>query len=189
VNGSRDFQIAIDGIAEICAKTKLSLADEYAAHLPPLGEITTASASASTTPRAPPRPGMRRVLTSVPEASSGSSEGSRKSSGRKRASIFGFRTPSQTQNQTQNQTQTQTQTQQDSRAMRHIRISSLGRTIAVGTTTAMAVDVVLPERGSRSRSRSRSSSEATVVGRPRTASLAQSSLQRLLAPGRVRLTS
>ena len=174
VDGSRDFQIAIDGIAEICAKTRLSLADEYGAHLPPLGEITVATATA---PRPQPRPGMRRVLTSVPEASSGSSEGSRKSN-KKRGSIFSFRK------------QQQQQAKQDRGPLRQIRISSVGRTIPVGTTTAMAVEVILPE------SRTRSSSETTVVGvvpsrpasRARAASLAQSSLQRLLAPRRAMAT-
>ena len=40
-----DFQVAIDGIAEICAKNRMSLADEYASHLPPLGEITATTSS------------------------------------------------------------------------------------------------------------------------------------------------
>lgn len=174
VDGSREFQLAIDGIAEICAKTRLSLADEYGAHLPPLGEITTTSAN---TPRPqPPRPGMRRVLTSVPEASSGSSEGSSRKSTIKRGSIFSFRKKHHTK-------------QECSRPMRRIRISSTGRTISVGTTTAMAAEVILlPE------TRSRSSSDATVVGPvlPRPAarvpaiSPAQSSLQRLLSPPRSR---
>ncbi|PIA91992.1 hypothetical protein CB0940_09510 [Cercospora beticola] len=166
VDGNRDFQLAIDGIAEICAKTRLSLADEYGSHMPPLGEITVANA---TLPRPQiPRPGMRRVLTSVPEASSGSSEGSRKST-QKRASIFSFRK--------------RPQQKQDSRPMRRIRISSMGRSIPVGTTTAMAGEVILPD------DLTRSSSEATVVtvvplrpgSRQRAGSAAQYSLQRLLA--------
>jgi hypothetical protein len=33
---------AIDAIAEICARSRMSLADEYEAHLPPQGEITSA---------------------------------------------------------------------------------------------------------------------------------------------------
>lgn len=33
---------AIDAIAEICARSRLSLADEYDAHLPPQGEIMNA---------------------------------------------------------------------------------------------------------------------------------------------------
>jgi hypothetical protein len=35
---------AIDAIAEICARSRLSLADEYDAHLPPQGEIVNAGA-------------------------------------------------------------------------------------------------------------------------------------------------
>ncbi|RMX92002.1 hypothetical protein D0868_13658 [Hortaea werneckii] len=78
-----EFQHAINGIAEICAKSRLSLADEYASHLPPLGEITAAN-SATMRPHLM-RSGMRRPLTSVPEASSGSSEGSGKAKKRKTA--------------------------------------------------------------------------------------------------------
>ncbi|KAJ4352904.1 hypothetical protein N0V95_003813 [Ascochyta clinopodiicola] len=37
-----EIREAIDAIAEICAKSRLSLADEYDAHLPPQGEITGA---------------------------------------------------------------------------------------------------------------------------------------------------
>ncbi|KAF2488354.1 hypothetical protein BU16DRAFT_553989 [Lophium mytilinum] len=36
-----EIRDAIDAIAEICARSRLSLADEYDAHLPPTGEITT----------------------------------------------------------------------------------------------------------------------------------------------------
>jgi hypothetical protein len=35
-----EIRDAIDAIAEICARSRLSLADEYDAHLPPQGEIT-----------------------------------------------------------------------------------------------------------------------------------------------------
>jgi len=38
---SSDIQEALDAISEICAKSRYSLADEYGAHMPPLGEITT----------------------------------------------------------------------------------------------------------------------------------------------------
>ncbi|KAJ4988602.1 hypothetical protein SVAN01_05893 [Stagonosporopsis vannaccii] len=37
-----EIRDAIDAIAEICARSRLSLADEYDAHLPPQGEITGA---------------------------------------------------------------------------------------------------------------------------------------------------
>ncbi|KAF1991126.1 hypothetical protein K402DRAFT_409963 [Aulographum hederae CBS 113979] len=63
-----DINGAIDAIAEICARSKMSLADEYSAHLPPQGEI-------SATPRMHPayRVGVPEpALTSVPEASSSS---------------------------------------------------------------------------------------------------------------------
>lgn len=163
VDGDQGFQTAIDGIAEICAKNRLSLAEEYASHLPPVGEITTATSS-TVRPQLH-RPGMRRALTSVPEASSGSSEGSRKSASRK-SGIFGFRK----------------QQKPESKAMKRMRIGSMGRMVPVGPTTAMAVDVLLPPP------RTRSSSESTVTGlnpaRPasqqRASSAAASSLQRLL---------
>ncbi|KAI5364847.1 hypothetical protein Slin15195_G043850 [Septoria linicola] len=168
VNGSRDFQLAIDDIAEICARTRLSLATEYGSHLPPLGEITVASAN---TPRPQvARPGVRRVLTSVPEASSGSSEGSQKSA-KKRGSIFSFRK--------------QQQWKQDSKPMRRIRISSLGKTIPAGTTTAMTIETWAEERG---RSMSDTTLTAAASSRPvsghRAASTAQASLRRLLALSR-----
>jgi hypothetical protein len=35
-----EIRDAIDAIAEICARSRMSLADEYDAHLPPQGEIT-----------------------------------------------------------------------------------------------------------------------------------------------------
>jgi hypothetical protein len=145
----------------------MSLADEYASHLPPLGEITVASATSA---RAQvPRPGMRRVLTSVPEASSGSSEGSRKSA-RKRGGLFGFRK----------------QQKQECRPMRQIRIGRMGRSIPVSTTTSLAVDV------SSELDRSRSSSATTVIQlsdsrattRSRALSAAQASLRQLLTSSR-----
>jgi len=39
---SPDIRDALDAISEICARSRLSLADEYGAHLPPLGEIRDA---------------------------------------------------------------------------------------------------------------------------------------------------
>lgn len=159
-----ELQTAIDGIAEIAAKNRMSLADEYASHLPPLGEITAATSSAMRPHLLRPGGGPRRALTSVPEASSGSSEGSRTS--KKRGSMFTFR---------------KQQAQDSSKPMRRIRIGSMGRTVPIGTTTALAAEHrSLPAH-------TRSASESTVTGLPvtsppqRTSSAAQSSLQRLLA--------
>lgn len=115
-----DFQNAIGGIAELCAKNRMSLADEYASHMPPLGEITAASSVAARPHLS--RPGIRRPLTSVPEASSSSSESSRKSL-RKRA-IFGFRR----------------QQYQVGDSVRQIRIGSMGRMVSAGSTVALAAN-------------------------------------------------
>jgi len=115
---SVDLQHAIDGIAEICAKNRMSLADEYASHLPPLGEII-ATGSINVRPHLL-RPAKRRALTSVPEASSGSSEGSRRTQGKvtvldfERRQVTGKTTP------------------------RRIRIGSMGRTVSVGSAAAEA---------------------------------------------------
>lgn len=117
---SAEFQSAIDGIAEICAKNHMSLAEEYGSHLPPVGEITVASTEPNHVRQMYGRPNMRRPLTSVPEASSGSSEGSAKS---KRRVIFGFGTKQEVTNS----------------AIRKIRISNTGRTIPICGTTAMSV--------------------------------------------------
>jgi len=154
---SEDFQTAIDGIAEICAKNRMSLADEYASHLPPLGEITAATSTRMRPHLFRPGGGMRRALTSVPEASSGSSEGSRKS--KKRGSIFSFRK----------------QYGQETRPMRQMRISSMGRTITVDTTTALT--------SSSSHVGGIANGEAYDRPKPQkpSSSAAQSSLQRLLA--------
>ncbi|CZT21870.1 uncharacterized protein RCC_07736 [Ramularia collo-cygni] len=165
-----EFQAAIDGIAEICAKNRMSLADEYASHLPPLGEITAAT-STNIRPHLL-RPGVRRPLTSVPEGSSGSSEGSGKS--RKKGSIFSFRK----------------QQVQDSVPARRLRIGMMGRTVPVGSTTALAAEAwIRPQK-------SRSSSESTIVAAPpaaisplrpvprRTLSAAEVSLQQLLTRSR-----
>lgn len=160
---SPDFQAAIDGIAEICAKNRMSLADEYASHLPPLGEIT--AATTSTLRPHLLRPGMRRPLTSVPEGSSGSSEGSGKS--RKRSGIFGFRK----------------QKLQESVTDRSMQIGIMGRTIPMGSTTALAAEAwTRPQQ-------TRSSSESTIIAiaaestatHQRGPSAAECSLQRLLS--------
>ncbi|KAK4501384.1 hypothetical protein PRZ48_007193 [Zasmidium cellare] len=159
-----DFQVAIDGIAEIAAKNRMSLADEYASHLPPLGEITAAGSSGVRPHLYRPSGGMRRALTSVPEASSSSSESSRKS--KKRGSIFSFRK----------------QTVQESKPMRRMRIGSMGRTVPVGTTTALAAEAWSHP------GHTRTSSDTTITAVPsrpttqaRSSSAAETSLQRLLA--------
>lgn len=75
------LQQAIDGIAQIYAKNRLSLADEYSSHLPPVGVNSGVRSHLL-------RPGLRPALTSVPEGSSGSSggsKGSRKSKGKSRS--------------------------------------------------------------------------------------------------------
>lgn len=117
---SDDLQSAIDGIAEICAKNHMSLAEEYGSHLPPVGEIT--AVSTDSTPVRPQygRMNMRRALTSVPEASSGSSDGSVKSRSR---GILGFRPKQEVVRE----------------PMRSVQISSIGRTIPVCGTTAVSM--------------------------------------------------
>ena len=117
---SPDFQQALDGIAEICAKNRMSLADEYASHLPPLGEITASSTIAERRQQLL-RPGARRALTSVPEASSSGSEGSRM--GKKRKRIFSFQRPKEVQD----------------KSLRQIRIGSMGRTVSVAALAALAL--------------------------------------------------
>lgn len=116
-----DFRLAIDGIAEICAKNRMSLADEHSSHLPPLGEITASSAGVRTQYL---RPNMRRALTSVPEASSGSSEGSHKSK-KGKTGLFGFRRVEYQQTET----------------LRRMCIGSMGRTMPIGSTTAVAASL------------------------------------------------
>jgi hypothetical protein len=119
---STDFQSAIDGIAEICAKNRLSLAEEYGSHLPPVGEITAVTTEIISVRQQHGRFGMRRALTSVPEASSGSSDGSAK--GMKKG-VIGVEPSSQSMKS----------------PLRVIRISSAGRTIPICGTTAMSFGV------------------------------------------------
>ena len=118
-----EFQTAINGIADLYTKSRLSLADEYGSHMPPLGEIT-----AATPARMRPhlfRPGFRRALTSVPEGSSGSSEGSRRSLKQRKGGLFSFRKPKL----------------HEAKPARSIRIGSMGRTVVASTTTALAAEV------------------------------------------------
>ncbi|TKA29545.1 hypothetical protein B0A50_03558 [Salinomyces thailandicus] len=122
-----EFQYAIDGIAEICAKSRLSLADEYAAHLPPLGEITAANSTAARPHLL--RSGMRRPLTSVPEASSDSSE----SSGRvkKQDAALSLLLKHEAAHS----------------SARHMRVGSMGRAIPVESTMSLAPDPELMQSG------------------------------------------
>lgn len=116
---SADLQSAIDGIAEICAKNRMSLADEYGSHLPPQGEITAANTTAARPHLA--RLDVRRPLTTVPEASSSGSEGSGGSKKRKN-SLFFFRS----------------QKAEPIQPPRTMRIGSMGRTLSVSSTTAIS---------------------------------------------------
>ncbi|KAF2852026.1 hypothetical protein T440DRAFT_467264 [Plenodomus tracheiphilus IPT5] len=78
-----EIRDAIDAIAEICARSRLSMADEYDAHLPPQGEITSGGPGwAASTSALVGRGRLNRVsqgwtaadntLMAVPEASSSS---------------------------------------------------------------------------------------------------------------------
>ncbi|KAF1848072.1 uncharacterized protein K460DRAFT_277988 [Cucurbitaria berberidis CBS 394.84] len=78
-----EIRDAVDAIAEICARSRMSLADEYDAHLPPQGEITGAGPGwATSTGALAGRGRLSRVgqgwtaadntLMAVPEASSSS---------------------------------------------------------------------------------------------------------------------
>lgn len=93
-----DIQGTIDAIAEICARSKMSLADEHASHIPPQGEITNPeSTGPSLQPYRTLGQGWRITgydhvpLTTVPEASSssGGSRGSSDSGKRRRTSAYG----------------------------------------------------------------------------------------------------
>ena len=117
---SDDLQSAIDGIAEICAKNHMSLAEEYGSHLPPVGEITSISTDSTPVRQQYGRMNMRRALTSVPEVSSGSSDGSIKARSR---GILGFRSKQEVMKN----------------PMRTVRISTTGRTIPICGTTAVSM--------------------------------------------------
>lgn len=158
-----EFQQAIDGIADICAKNRMSLAEEYGSHMPPVGEITAVGTGTGRAHTSRPT-GMKRALTSVPEASSSGSEGSGGRSTRRRA-IFSFRRAKRPAN--------------DQAPTRIIRIGSMGRTVSVGGITALVTtSSLLHHREDKDTSHpstrppyTRSSSEATL------------SLQRLLGSG------
>ncbi|CAO2647361.1 Nn.00g082830.m01.CDS01 [Neocucurbitaria sp. VM-36] len=99
-----EIRDAIDAIAEICARSRMSLADEYDAHLPPQGEITGAGPGwAASTGALVGRGRLSKVsqgwtaadntLMAVPEASSSSErlaqEGKIGSSKRRSQSAYG----------------------------------------------------------------------------------------------------
>ncbi|EOA84116.1 hypothetical protein ACJQWK_01151 [Exserohilum turcicum] len=99
-----EIRDAIDAIAEICAKSRMSLADEYDSHLPPQGEITgTGPGWAVSTGALVGRGRLNRIsqgwsaadntLMAVPEASSSSErlaqEGKAESSKKRSQSAYG----------------------------------------------------------------------------------------------------
>ncbi|USP72959.1 meiosis-specific topoisomerase spo11 [Curvularia clavata] len=99
-----EIRDAIDAIAEICAKSRMSLADEYDSHLPPQGEITgTGPGWAASTGALVGRGRLNRIsqgwtaadntLMAVPEASSSSErlaqEGKTESSKKRSQSAYG----------------------------------------------------------------------------------------------------
>ncbi|RAR04118.1 meiosis-specific topoisomerase spo11 [Stemphylium lycopersici] len=99
-----EIRDAIDAIAEICAKSRMSLADEYDSHLPPQGEITGSGPGwAASTGALAGRGRLNRIsqawtaadntLMSVPEASSSSErlaqEGKAESSKKRSQSAYG----------------------------------------------------------------------------------------------------
>ena len=159
-----EFQLAIDGIAEICAKNRMSLADEHSSHLPPLGEITATTATVRPQYL---RPNMRRALTSVPEASSGSSEGSHQSKKRKGSLFGGFKR----------------RPYQQSETLRKIRIGSMGRMVSVTGTTAMVASIGFPHdnQAATQKSNDDESSQRQPQQEVRRPSQAESSLQMLLS--------
>jgi hypothetical protein len=113
-----DLQAAIDGIAEICSKNRMSLAEEYASHMPPVGEIKTnrpGTAQARAMQAAKPSGG--RVLESVAEGGSSSS-----SEGSGRRGIFGFGRKQNVK----------------SESVRVIRVGKMGRTVSAVCTTALS---------------------------------------------------
>ena len=80
-----DVKDTIDAIAQIYARTNLSLADEYDAHMPPQGEITGSNRIRHS--GAPQRQiGNENALSAVPEASSSSERLSDQAGGSKRSS-------------------------------------------------------------------------------------------------------
>jgi hypothetical protein len=99
-----EIRDAIDAIAEICARSRMSLADEYDAHLPPQGEITGGGSGwAASTGALAGRGRLNRIsqgwtaadntLMAVPEASSSSErlaqEGRAESSRKRSQSAYG----------------------------------------------------------------------------------------------------
>ena len=64
----REAREDVDAIAEICGRSKMSLANEYDAHMPPLGELVAARPVGQ--PSAMTRSSLNQTLTPVEEASS-----------------------------------------------------------------------------------------------------------------------
>jgi len=172
VNGP-ELQSALDGIAEIWAKHKLSLADEYSVHLPPFTELSAASTIAPPLParRSLFRTGTRPALTSVPEASSSSSssDGSR----RIPTAVVGRLLAVQIRHNVQ-----------ACHAVRRLQIGCTGHAVPVHCTTALAIET---EPASKQRD---INAEAVLmapniegVGLPESDpfSTAKASLQRILA--------
>ncbi|WPH03932.1 Hypothetical protein R9X50_00681500 [Acrodontium crateriforme] len=124
---SKDVEEALEGMAAIYAKCHLSLANEYTAHIPPLGEITAETSNSVPPHLARRRPGPPwREMTTVPETTSDSSDGGhgiRKTE--KKKGIFNFG---------------RSKSEPIVRPMEHMRIGSMGRIIPVGSTTAEAVE-------------------------------------------------
>lgn len=161
-----DFQHAISGIADIYARSRLSLADEYAAHLPPLGEITAADSRGLRKDVLRASGGKRGTLTSVPEGSSGSSEGSRKSRLRTRGVGFGGLVKVE-----------------EIVAPRwgRMRIGRMGRMVSVTSTTAVASDLGFPADVEDEPARTAGKDLSRLRSSPRNVSKATLSLRRLLA--------
>ena len=68
---------SIDKIAEICGRSKLSLADEYSSHMPPQGEFTLTGLQEQTSPVAIPRLEPVEEASSTHEVDAQSSRGRR----------------------------------------------------------------------------------------------------------------
>ncbi|KAI9712364.1 MAG: hypothetical protein M1820_001577 [Bogoriella megaspora] len=84
-----DVKDTIDAIAQIYSRTKLSLSDEYNAHMPPLGEITSTGRSrhSAATQR---QTGNESTLSAVPEASSSSERLADEARASKKSSLSSF---------------------------------------------------------------------------------------------------
>jgi len=86
-----DIQETLDAIAEICARSRMSLADQYSAHLPPTGEIIARYPPTLERNRHAARIGaIGEALTTVQEASSsGENSKASTSSGKYKMTAYG----------------------------------------------------------------------------------------------------